>query len=107
MFSMTNAILMVVCNAYILLFPLAERMNLLVITASAFPWKTDVISSRTVKTVRKNCITVSIDPNKYLTDKPPPALPGKDKSEVKVSVNLLDILSLAVVDMKITTKYEL
>ena len=58
-------------------------------------------------TDEKNCITVSIDPNKYLKDKPPPALPGKDKAEVRVSLNLLDILSLAVVDMKITTKYEL
>ena len=55
----------------------------------------------------KNCQTVIVDPKKYLKDKPPPALEGKEKCEVKVRVDLLAILSLAVVDMKISLKYEL
>ena len=55
----------------------------------------------------KNCQTVIVDPKKYLKDKPPPALEGKEKCEVKVRVDLLSILSLSVVDMKISLKYKL
>ena len=55
----------------------------------------------------KNCITISIDPKKYLKDKPPPALSGNEKAELRISVDLIEILSLAVVEMKITTKYKL
>ena len=55
----------------------------------------------------KNCMTVFVDPKKYLKDKPPAALEGKVKAEVKVRVDLLEILTLSVVEMKITTKYNL
>ena len=55
----------------------------------------------------KNCLTVFVDPKKYLKDKPPPALTGEKKTEVKVRVDLLQILTLSVVEMKITTKYNL
>ena len=55
----------------------------------------------------KNCQTVIVDPKKYLKDKPPPALRGEKKAEVKVRVNLMKILTLSVVEMKITTKYNL
>ena len=55
----------------------------------------------------KNCLTVFVDPKKYLKDKPPPALDGEEKTEVKVRVDLLQILTLSVVEMKITTKYNL
>ena len=37
----------------------------------------------------------------------PAALEGKEKAEVKVRVDLLEILTLSVVEMKITTKYDL
>ena len=55
----------------------------------------------------KNCLIVIVNPKKYLKDKPPPALPGKKKVDVKVRVDLQQILSLSVVDMKISTKYKL
>ena len=55
----------------------------------------------------KNCVTVVVDPKKYLKDKPPPALVGEEKTELKVKVDLIQILTLSVVEMKITTKYNL
>ena len=55
----------------------------------------------------KNCLTVFVDPKKYLKDKPPPAPAGKEKTQVKVRVDLLEILTLSVVEMKIITKYNL
>ena len=48
-----------------------------------------------------------MDPEKYLKDKPPPPLKGEEKAEVKVRVDLLQILTLSVVEMKISTKYNL
>ena len=55
----------------------------------------------------KNCMTVMLDPKKYLKDKAPPTVQGKKKVEVKVRIDLMEVLSLSVVDMKIKMKYNL